>query len=157
MNQTLLDALNQQLTLERQNAAIYDALSAMLDAVNWAGSSKWMKHAADEEREHADKVTSYIVDRNSLPVFMPLEGCNTPASDNLTEYFQAALLREQATTEALKTLYYLAESEEDPQLCVFLHPLLDEQTRSEREITDILIMLRRLDKNGWIVFDKGLA
>lgn len=156
MNSNLIKALNDQMNMERQNAAIYDALSVALDVVFWDGSSKWMKQSANEEREHADKFAAFIVDRNGTPLFAPLDGCMCPIGDDLVSFFQAALERELATTEALKTLYYQAEETEDPQTCTFLIPFLDEQTRSEREITDILIMLRRLDNNGRLVFDKSL-
>jgi len=156
MNSTLMQALNDQLTMERQNAAIYDALSAALDVVFWSGSSKWMKSSANEEREHADKFAGYIVDRMGVPVFSSLDGCNCPTGDNLVDYFSAALGREWLTTEAIKTLYYMAEEAEESQTCQFLLSFLEEQTKSEREISDYLIMLKRLDKTGMMIFDKQL-
>ena len=139
MNVNLLQAMNDQLTFERQNAAIYDALAAQLDVVNWQGSAAWMKKAANEEREHADKFAAHIVDRFGVPVYSALDGCNAPTGDNLIPYFDAAFMREMATTEAIKTLYFMAEEGEDPQMCVFLHPFIEEQTKSEREISDLLI------------------
>lgn len=156
MKSILLQALNDQLTLERQNAAIYDALSAALDVVNWAGSAAWMKKAADEEREHADKFAAYIVDRFGIPIYAALEACAAPTSDALYLYFDAALRREKATTEAIKTLHYMAEENEDPQTCTFLIPFIEEQTKSEREISDILLLLSRLDKTGFLVFDNSI-
>lgn len=156
MNSTLMQALNNQLTMERQNAAIYDALSAALDVVFWDGSSKWMKKSADEEREHADKFAAYIVDRMGEPVYSSLDGCNCPTGDNLVDFFSAALAREQMTTEAIKTLYFMSEDAEDPQTCQFLHWFLEEQTKSEREISDYLILLKKLDKTGMYLFDKEL-
>lgn len=156
MNTILMNALQDQLTMERQNAAIYDALAAALDVIFWDGSSKFMKKSANEEREHADKFCGYIVDRNGIPAFSALEGCNVPSSDDLPLYFEAALQRERMTTEALKTLCYVADEAEDPQTKVFLIPFLEEQTKSERELSDCVMMLKRLDKNGWLVFDKEL-
>lgn len=157
MNNTLLQALKDQLTMERQNAAIYDALSAALDVVFWDGSSKFMKASANEEREHADKFCAYIVDRNGSPAFAALDECNVPSGDDLSSYFEAALAREKVTTEALKVLYYTSEEAEDPQTCAFLLPFMIEQTESERQLTDFVLMLKRLDKNGWIAFDKKLS
>lgn len=156
MNNTLMQALNDQLTLERQNAAIYDALAAALDVVNWPGSSAWMKKSANEEREHADKFSAYIVDRFGVPVFSALDGCNVPTSNDLIDYFAAALLREQATTEAIKTLNFMAEENEDCQTEAFLIWALEEQTKSEREISDFLLQLRRMDKSMQFVFDNEL-
>jgi ferritin len=153
---TIIQVLNEQLTMERQNAAIYDALSAALDVVNWAGSAAWMKKSANEEREHADKITAYIIDRFGVPVFAALEGCQCPSGDNLVDYFEAALQRERQTTEAIRTLNYIAEEAEDCQTEAFLIWFLEEQTKSEREISDLLLLLRRLDKTGFLLFDKEL-
>lgn len=156
MNQQLIQAWNEQLTLERQNAAIYDALAAALDVVNWPGSSAWMKKSADEERQHADKFAAYIVDRFGIPVYSALDGCNVPTGDNLVDYFTAALQREQLTTEAIKTLHFMAEEAEEPDACRFLLWFLEEQTKSVREISDLLLLLGRMDKSMQFVFDNEL-
>lgn len=156
MNNILMQALQDQLTMERQNAAIYDALSAALDVVFWDGSSKFMKHSANEEREHADKFCGYIIDRLGMPQFSALDGCNVPSGDDLALYFELALQREKMTTQAINTLCYVADEAEDPQTKAFLIPFLDEQTKSERELSDYVMMLKRLDNNGRIVFDKEL-
>jgi ferritin len=156
MNNSLLQALNTQLTMERQNAAIYDALSAALDVVFWTGSSAWMKKSADEERTHAQRFSDYIIDRFGTPVYSALDGCNVPLGDDLPAFFDAALDREQLTTEAIKELWYTAEQNEDPDTCRFLLYFLEEQTKSEREIGDYLLMLNRLDKTGYLLFDNAL-
>lgn len=153
ISQTLVHALNEQLTMERQNAAIYDALAAGLELVHWPGSMKFMRASAGEEREHAEKICSYLIDRSWPPYFGVLSECTVIINDDLRLYYQAALEREQATTEALKELHYLAEQEEDPQTCTFLIWFLDEQTKSESELADILQMLARLDNNGRVVWD----
>jgi len=158
MNENLLTALQDQFNMERQNAAIYDALAAQLDAVHWPGASAWMKRAADEERQHADKFSGYIVDRNGVPQFAGLVPVVAPQeTDDLVLFFDAAMGREQLTTEAIKALHVLADEAEDPQTCAFLIWFLEEQTKSEREITDILLMLNRLDNNGRVVFDETLG
>jgi ferritin len=157
VNNNLLIALQNQLTLERTNAAAYDVLSTSLDAVNWQGASEWMKQAANEEREHAQKFADYIIARNAIPQSQSLPVITPPAGDDLVLYFQAAMAREQVTTEAINTLHYQAEDEEDPATCQFLLWFIAEQVKSEREITDILTSLARLDNNGRQVFDGTLA
>src|ERR1035437_6392048 len=97
LSDAMLQALQSQLTLERQNAAIYDALSASLDNVNWSGSATFMKKSADEERTHAQKFTDYLVDRNCVPIYAALGPCPVLEDDDLVIYFQAALDREKLT------------------------------------------------------------
>lgn len=156
MNQTLLNAFIEQMNKERQNAAAYDALSAQADVVAWLGTSAWMKKAANEEREHFQAFCDFIVDVNGVPKFSELLPCGAPQSDNLPEFYAEALRLEKENTEAIKALHYLAEETEEPQACVFLIPYIAEQTRSERELTDTVTILQRMDKTGWYVFDKEI-
>jgi ferritin len=150
----ILTALQNQLTLERTNAAYYDALSASLEAVNWPGSAAFMKRSANDERTHAQKFSDYIVDRNETPEYSAVEQCPKLEDDDLVLYFQAALQREKLTTEAINGLYELADMRQDPQTCIFLHWFIAEQTASERELTDCLIELRRADNSGRIILDR---
>lgn len=150
----MLAALQTQLTLERTNAAIYDSLSACLDAVNWSGSSIFMKKSADEERTHADKFAGFIVDRNETPIYGDLPVCPMIEDDDLVIYFQAALGREKLTTQAINDLYTKADDVEDWQTCQFLLWFLQEQTDSERQLTDCLLELRRSDNNGRLILDE---
>jgi ferritin len=163
MDNTLIQALQEQLTRERQNEANYRAKSAQAEAVNYSGVAAWMKRAADDERLHSSLVEGYLIDRNLVPVFNLLQIIDTLPGDDLIGLFQDALELEQSTTAAIETLYFLAEQTEDPRTCSFItvpHDdfpgFLEEQTQSEREITDILMSLRRLDKTGWELLDKQL-
>jgi ferritin len=156
LSNILITALQEQQNRERYNAAFYRALADQLEAVFWPGSAAWMKKASDEEQEHADKFSAYLIDRGSAPLYAALPMPTIPTGDNLVEYFLAALVNEQINTEAIKELYFTAQESEDPQTCTFLIWALDEQTSAERELNDILLMLRRLDKTGWLAFDNGL-
>ena len=156
LDKIILDALNEQLTVERMNAANYDALSAACDVAYWPGAMAWMHAAADDERQHAQKIAAYIVDRDGVPVYQPLGQPVAINAETLTPAFEAALRLETATTEAIKSLYYTAETAEDPQTHQFLLWFLEEQTESEAVLRDYLLMLRRLDNNGKLLFDAGL-
>ena len=164
MNSTILKMLQDQFNMERQNAAVYDCLSACLEAVNWEGSAAWMKRNANDERGHADRVSGYIIDINKMPEFFPLLPITDNSDgENLPAYFTAALNREMLTTAHLTILFNEASKMGDAQTIAFLLQqagdfpgFLAEQTKSEREITDILLSLNRLDKTGWQVFDQEL-
>ena len=152
----LITALQNQLTLERQNAAAYRALADSAANVNWPGTENFMRQASSEEQEHADKVAAYLVDRGVRPLYGPLAGEAGLEIDNLPTYYAAALNVERVTTAALVDLREIAEDQDDPQTCTFLIPLLDEQTQAERELTDALLTLNRVDYTGWLVFDNVL-
>lgn len=152
----LLTALNEQHTRENVNRDAYRALSFALDAAGWKGSAAWMLRASNEEQEHADKFAQYIIDRGGQVDYV-ITSPATLASGEILPAFEYALNIEKTNTEAIKTLYYIAEAEQDPQTCSWLKWALDEQTDAEREIADILNMLRRLDDNGKVFFDHKLG
>lgn len=164
INQVLLERLNNQFDLERENNAFYLAMHYALENINWEGSAKFMNKQASEEAEHASLFGHYIIDRGEAPTFASIDPVVPPSGDDLLPFFEAALAREQATTESLKELYFLAEKMGDPQTCSFLEcpsngfvGFFAEQTKSEREIIDIIIMLRRLDNNGRVFYDEQIG
>jgi ferritin len=156
MDSEIVKGLQAQLTLERTNAAAYDALGAALDTLYWPGSAAWMKRAANEEREHAAKIADYLALRKITPVYNWIPMSNVPVDDNLLLFFDAALARETTTTAAILALYALAVSTPDPQTTVFLHWFMIEQTKSEGEILSYMAMIKRLDNNGRVAFDQYL-
>jgi ferritin len=165
ISQPVMDALQAQFTLERTNAAYYDAMGDALEAVNWKGSAAWMHRNAEDERSHAYRLAAYILDQNGQPAYQALEEIPDLSGDDLPQYFNAALAREEGATAHLKEMYALAVEEDDAQTVAFLlNPghhhwpgFLAEQTRSEREITDILLELERLDATGWKLVDRELS
>lgn len=153
LDNVMLQALIEQMNLERYNQAAYNMLAAALDVAYWPNSSAWMKTQGDDEGTHADKISAYIVDRGNVPVFTDIAPIPMLDASDLTSAFGVAMKVEQATTERIKMLYFLAEEQADPQTCQFLHWFLAEQTESEGILNNYLTMLARLDDNGKMVFD----
>ena len=153
----LASALNEQMNVERQNQAVYLQLGAILDNLNWEGSAKWMYKSAGEEFEHFGKFKDWLIVENQTPQLTALEPVNLlgNAPDDIIAYFEAALKLEQETTAKINELYKLAEGE-DGATCVFLHWFLTEQAESEISIIDILQVLKRLDRNGQVLWDLEL-
>jgi ferritin len=163
INTVVVQALEEQLTTERQNAAVYDALAGYAENANYSGTAKWMRSAAEDERKHADLVVEHLIDRGVAPVYGQLAPVDILPGDDLIALFDTALALEFATTEKIVTLYYVAQQAEDPQALAWLQDagggfsFLVEQTKSEKEIRDLLTTLRRVDNGtGWFVFDNSL-
>lgn len=141
LDPVILDALQQQIARERFNEAIYITLANKFDVLNLPGFGRYMHAAASEEADHARKFTAYVIDRNAMPLTLPLMGVTAPLADMLTAgavMLQAALDLEIANTAAIKTLYALADEADDPQTCVFLIWAIEEQTKAERELTELV-------------------
>jgi ferritin len=141
LDPVVADALNRQITNERQNSAIYLAIGNRFDVMNLTGLAKFARENAAEELTHAARFTDYVVDRYGTPIVDALEAVNPPAPDMMTAarvLFSLALLREQKTTEQIKTIYSLADEADDPQTCQMLLWFLEEQTKSEREFSELV-------------------
>ena len=147
LSDAMLKALNEQFTKERQNEVLYQAIGDNFDLGAWHGFAAWAHKQAADEAAHARKIAGYIVDMGSLVEYRPLPAVVPPAN-NIFQTFVFAYENEQLTTSAIKTLYYLAEAQEDPQTCAFLQPLLLEQVEEEKTLSDAVLELTRAKDNA---------
>lgn len=141
LDPVVLDSLNRQYTTERQNSAIYAAVGNRFDVLNLTGLAKFARDNSAEEQTHADKIRDYIVDRYGFPIVDALQSVDPPQADMMSAarvLFAYALMREQMTTESIKTIYDMAVDADDPQTCQFLLWFLEEQTKSEREFSELV-------------------
>jgi len=145
MNQPVIDALNNQITVERQNEVVYHALAIRLEMSNLSGLARFMRKAAAEEAGHAAAFICHLIDRGVEPVIASLDGVSISETDMLqvgAACFEQALQREIVNTDSINNLYALADEEVDAQTCVFLHRFVQEQTDSVREYTELSKQLR---------------
>jgi ferritin len=158
------DLCQSRLTLERLNEQYYRALSAAADVVNRPGAKAYFDRCADDERDHARRVTEYLVDQNERPLFDALPVIPDIDGTNYAGMFTLALNRERYTTAAYRELWTIAALEEhDAQTVAFVtNPggdfpgFLAEQTQSERELNDHLLKIQRLQPDGLEIFDQWL-
>ena len=155
--------IQQQFTLERENEQFYRALSSAADMVNWPGAAKFFASSADDERSHALRIQNYLIDRNIKPIFEILEAIPDVDGNNYVGMFELALQRERMTTDSINQKYQNACDEPDPQTIALLVSsqgdwpgYIQEQTDSERELVDMITMIRRLSQDGLIQFDSEL-
>lgn len=146
MDAELINRLQQQYNVERQNAEEYLQRGHVLEGYAWSGCAHFMYKSAGEEREHARKFADFLIARNVVPIAAPLNAVNTVASNkNPFPYFDEVYNLEEKTTDKINALYRLAEDADDPQTCIFLHWFVDEQTKSVKETYDMVQELSRAD------------
>jgi ferritin len=157
----VLTALNDELTRERFSQALYLALAAEFETLNFSGFAKWARKAAEEEGEHAGRFFDYITDRNAPPVLAALPATPTLPTD-IPALFGAALKQEEVVSEALRKLYVLSVSKGDAFTANFLQQPFDflaEQVGAERELTEIVSKLELVtqDPAGILFMDDKLG
>ncbi len=146
----LLAALNTQYAQELSNHLLYLQLAAPLDAGNvYLGCARFFKKSATEELGHAQLFYDYINDRNEKADVVSAPAPTTFVGDDLAGLFEAALEAEVANSEKLLVLHELA----DTPTRIFLQPILMEQVKSERELTEIIAQLDAADGNIAALFE----
>jgi ferritin len=153
--QILVETLLQnEVTLERTNSAVYRQMADELDNMGWGGSAKFMRKSSDDETGHADKFASLLVDRNITPIYDAIRKID-PVNRELPNYFKNAYAAEQKTTAAIEEIYKTAHDEGEFLVTQFLQYFLEEQRTSEREVWDIIQMLEASDE--WRLIDEKLG
>jgi len=146
--------LQNEVTLERTNSAVYRQMADELDNMGWGGSAKFMRKSSDDELTHADKFCGVLVDRNITPIYDTIRKIEM-VNGRLTDYFYSAYAAEQKTTAAIEEIYKTAHDEGEFLVTQFLQFFLEEQRNSEREVWDIIQMLEASDE--WRLIDEKLG
>ena len=147
LSDVLQKAFRAQVTAERQNEAFYWQAALNLEAQAWDGFAEWMKKASGEEKEHAEKFAAFLIERNAdvnLDALSPVDASRL----SVLGHFTAALEAERENTARLNRLYALCVAENDYDAALWLQWALREQAVSEKELTDHITRLHRVDNNA---------
>lgn len=158
LNQTVIDAMNEQIKNELYSAYLYLAMSAYAESVNLPGTAHWLREQAEEEQDHAMKFYHFIVDRGGRVVFKAIE--QPPVEfEGLRDIFEKTLAHEQKVTALIHDLYALAKRENDYPSEVFLQWFVKEQVEEEKHATEILEAIKLLgeSKQGLAMLDRELG
>ena len=67
LNKNIETILNSQIANEMNSSKLYRSMSNCLEYSGWIGAAKLWKKYAEEENSHAEKVISYMQDRDCKP------------------------------------------------------------------------------------------
>lgn len=158
MNETIQQALNEQLRLELTASHAYLAMAAWAEARNLSGCAHWMRAQSEEERGHALKIFDFIHDRDGQA---RLGALPEPGSSfgTVLEMFEAALEHERKVTASINRIYSLALQESDYPTQVLFQWYINEQVEEEKQLTQIIDQLRLVGAEGvgLYMIDRELA
>lgn len=158
MNERVQAAINDQINAELYSAYIYLAMAAQFEAMNLQGFAHWMRHQAEEEREHAMRLFNHLVRRGARVV---LKGIAEPPLEFGTplETFQKALAHEEHITKRIHDLYALAQEVGDYPAQLELHWFIDEQVEEEENTGRVVELLKLAGDNAGalLLLDRELA
>ncbi len=143
LSKKMYDVLNAQVNHELESEYIYLQLAAWSKANNLEGFSNWMKHQAEEEREHAMKIHDFLIDNEHEVI---LTGIDKPKLNikSAVDVFRASLKHEQKITKNIHDCYTVALAEKCYKSQIMLQWFIEEQVEEEANAKSVLDKLETL-------------
>lgn len=148
--------INRQINMELNASYEYLALAYQFDRADSAlpGLSKWCKKCSAEEKEHAEKLMTYLNKRGGTIVLSDIEKPKF-VYESVKKAMEYVLGLEKTANESLLKVHAVAAKNNDPNLCDFIETeYLQEQVDAIKEIADYIRRIERCDKElGIYMFD----
>lgn len=158
MSEKLLNMINEQMNFELQSAYIYKAMQIYADDLGFDGFASWYAHQVEEEVEHAEKMTRFLLDVGYKPIYSNMQA---PQSEyeSLLDVAKSALEHEKEVTAKIHAIAKAAREEEDERVISFIRWFVDEQIEEEDTFDKLVTRLERIDGNygGLYILDGQLA
>lgn len=139
MDQSVVNALNDQINFEQYSGFIYLSLALRMDELNYKGFSKWLTAHFHEELGHAQQFIEFMQKREAVPVLEDIEMKQFSDMEPL-EAAKIILEHEKLVTERIYKIHDLAKQKDDYATEIFMHQFIEEQIEEEataREIVDL--------------------
>ena len=133
----IIEILQLQTKLELGNSQRYHAFAKFCDAKQYLGAKKFYEKHSLEEREHMQKVMSYLIDKRAPVMVGETQEYKCDYRD-LVEVLELSLGAEKSTTDAWKAIYTLAWKEKDFTTSELALGFLKEQHEEEALFINIL-------------------
>lgn len=158
MKDSMIEAMNQQMTRELHAGYLYLGMAAYFDSENLPGFASWMRAQASEELEHAMKFYHYLVERGAPVAFGAIEAPGVEYDSPLAA-FQKGLEHEKAVTGHIRDLYEQSIEEKDHASTIFLQWFVSEQVEEEDSFSTVIANLKDLgqSKPGLFILDKEMS
>ena len=146
LNQTMQDALNEQINREFYAFYVYLAMAAHFDAQNLTGFAHWMYVQSEEERGHAMRLFHFVIERGGQVQLRPVEAPPAEFGSPLA-VFEQALAHERQVTGWINGLYEQAIQEQDHATRIHLQWFVTEQVEEEDVVSEIVDKLKLAGEN----------
>ncbi len=139
--QELAKAINNHLSCEFQASHTYLAMSIWLREKDLAGFSLYMQNKSQEERGHADRLITYLVDCDEQ-VELPSVDAPQRSWTSTQSLFDQVYEMEQAVTASINRIYSMAEKAGERSATAMLDWFVGEQLQEEAEARFVRKRLR---------------
>ena len=152
MNETVQEAINDQINNELVASYTYLAMSAFCELRNFRGAAKWLRLQSQEEYGHAMRLFDFLLARNGT---IRLKGVPHPETDfrTIVEVFEQAYQHEMEVSRQIDALYELALREKAYNALVELQWFLQEQVEEEKSSREIAAKLQMVKDDPAALLD----
>ena len=137
MKEKVLKALNEQMNAEYYSAYLYLGMAAYAEHAGFKGTAHWLLRQAHEEREHAEKIFKFILERGDVPALADIKA-TPPEYKSLEDVFKKVAAHERHVTDLIDAAASLALDERDHATYSFLKWFVDEQVEEVSTADEIL-------------------
>ncbi|MFZ5823359.1 MAG: ferritin [Bacillota bacterium] len=135
LSQEMNQLLNRLIQLELYSAYLYLAIANYFHRLNLTGMAEWLRQQHEEEREHAQRLISYVNDLNGVVEIRGIPEMPVNFGSPL-QAWQQVLEHERYVTQSYQEAYGLALRAQDYQTAAqfdwFLREQVDEIAQSTR-------------------------
>ncbi|MHA2101730.1 MAG: ferritin, partial [Candidatus Kariarchaeaceae archaeon] len=126
LSSELIDGLNEQVKIELEAFYIYHAMGIWFESLNWHNASAFFKAQSQEEFEHAEEFTKFLLD---IGADVEFKGLAQPPSkwDNIKAALDTVYAHEQMVTDKITGLFEIAQRNKDFVAYPLLQRFLEEQ------------------------------
>lgn len=144
ISKTMQDAINEQINRELYSSYLYLAMAAHFEAATLPGFAHWMRIQSGEETVHAMKLYDHLLERGGT---VELKAIAAPPTDwtSTIEIQREVLNHEEQVTASIYEVYEVALAEKDYAAQVLLHWFINEQVEEERNASEIVRQLQRVE------------
>lgn len=146
------EMLNAQVNKELYSAYLYLSMSAYLASQSLNGYAHWFYIQAQEERDHAMIIFSYIIKAGGRAKLTSLEGPKTEFS-GLEEVLVDTLHHEEYITSSIYDIVEAAHAEKDLKTVQMLSWFVDEQVEEENNANENLGRYKLMGTEGKGLFN----
>jgi len=157
-NESVSNALNDQISAELASWYSYLAMSAWCSRQQLNGCATWLRAQAQEEYTHAMRIYDFLIDRNIPVVFKQVEPPRN-SFESIVEIFDCALTQERENTERIDALFQLAFEQQAFASLVELQWFITEQVEEEKVARSNLTRVKMIadDPAAILDFDELLS
>lgn len=133
----VMDLLNEQVALEMFASASYLAMASWCDQRELLNSKTFFYKQAEEEREHAMKIFTFVNDNGGASLSPDVANVNNDF-ESLRTIYEKSLDQEIKVTEAIYKVFKKARAVNDFSAEIFLQWFVKEQSEEEDKFRGIL-------------------